>query len=130
MARFVMISIPDNKDADQLVAAIERGDFLFGYDKDNGDGTGEYGYKAPTDAKVEAVWAKPTKFCECTDWAGVSAPTTSYRWMVHAKCAKPRKGVMQHPKDLTRVDTPANEIPFYLGFRADCKGWRIPREKK
>jgi hypothetical protein len=126
MARFVMISIPDNADANAFVKAIESDGVIFSVPTP--DTETEVRYTELT-AKVEAVWAQPTKFCDCPDYAGTSAPTSTYRWMVHAKCARPRKGAMQHPKDLLRPDAPATETPYYLGFRADSKGWRIPKEK-
>lgn len=133
MARFVMISIPDNADADAFVEAVKRHDVIFGYKKGNdadhiisSDDT--YSYTGLADAEVEAVWAKPTKYCDCPDYAGVSTPSLKFNWMVHAKCGKPRKGSMMHPKDLTRIDEKPQHIPYYLGFRADSKGWRLTKE--
>ena len=128
MARLVMISIPDNVDAEAFVKAVEEGYIM--YSKPHPTLKNEVSINKLETAKVEALWAKPTQFCECDDYAGVSAPTKAYRWMVHAKCAKPRKGTMQHPRDLTRPDTPAEQIPYYLGFRADSEGFVFPREKK
>jgi hypothetical protein len=128
MARLVLIEIPDNADADAFISAIKNDAVLFAKETTvvEGEDPGyEVSWHNTEGFKVEAVWAKPTQFCECPDYNGVSAPTSKYRWMVHAKCAKPRAGAMQHPRDLTRPDTKPQEIPYYLGFRADCKGWTL-----
>jgi hypothetical protein len=124
MARLILIEIPDNVGADNFVKAVKAGDVIFGVANEDGE---EKQYQ-PIDAKVEAVWAKPTQFCTCEDYKGVSAPSKTYRWMVHAKCAKPHPRAMQHPKDLTRDGWKPQEIPYYLGFRSDGKGWVYRKE--
>jgi hypothetical protein len=129
MARFVMIQIDDNDEADAFVKAIGAYNVIYGTASNDADVT-EISYKELI-ASIKAIWAVPTKFCECPDYPGVSVPSQKYRWMVHAKCGKPAKGAMMHPRDLSLPeDTPSNEIPFYLGMRADQRGWIIPRAKK
>jgi hypothetical protein len=120
MARFVLVSIPDNANADAFVKAIEGQSVLFARTAaDN-----EVSWQPLEGAKAEAMFAQPTKFCECTDYTGVSTPTVNYAWYVHSKCAKPRKGRMQHPRDLLRpIGTRKDEAPFYLGFRAGKDSW-------
>lgn len=125
--RFVVVEIPDNEEADQFVAAVERGDVLFGFEKDNGDGTGEYGYKGLAGARVPQVYAVPTMFCEC-DKTHPEGRSKKYGWYVCTSCSRPRKGSMQHPFNLLERDKPATERAYYMGFRADRRGWRIPKE--
>jgi hypothetical protein len=125
--RFVMIQIPDNEEADAFIKAAERGDLLFGFDKD--DGTGEYGYKGLTGASVPGVWAVPTKFCECPDYAGKGVRSSKYGWHVHAKCAKPRKTAQQYPRNLKEAGRTIKELVYFLGFRADRKSvWGLPND--
>jgi hypothetical protein len=131
MARFVVVEIPDNDEADAFVKAIEQGTLFFGVSidsQDNGDGTGEYGYKGLTHAKVPQVYAVPTIFCECPDYKGQSVRSSKYGWWVHVKCAKPRAGALQHPYNLLERNVDARERVYYMGFRADRRGWRIPQE--
>lgn len=125
--RFVMVEIPDNEEADQFVDAIKRGDLLISFSKDNGNGTGEYGYKSPTGAKVQAVFAVPTQFCSCPT-AQREGKSKKYGWYVCTKCMKPRPGSMQHPYNLTELHKDPKEWVYYLGFRADRQGWRIPKK--
>jgi len=128
--RLVLLEIPDNEEADTFVEAIKNGEAIMSFSVKNGDGSKSFGYKPIEGAKVAAVWAKPTQFCTCPDYDGKAAPTSKYRWLVHPKCAKPRPGAMQHPKDLTRVDWKPQEIPYYIGFRSDGRGWVYRKEER
>jgi hypothetical protein len=134
MARLILIEIPDNADADAFVSAVKNDAVLFakpaGTTVVDGREVEELTWHNLENAKVEAVWAKPTQFCECDDYAGVSAPTSKFRWMVHAKCAKPRRGANQNPRDLTRPDAKPGEVPYYIGFRADSKMFGHPRPQR
>jgi hypothetical protein len=133
MARLILIEIPDNADADAFVEAIKNENVLFAKPVDGAEAEVtmvELSWHDLENAKVEAVWAKPTQFCECDDYAGVSAPTSKFRWMVHAKCAKPRRGANQNPRDLTRPDAKPGEVPYYIGFRADSKMFGHPRPQR
>jgi hypothetical protein len=131
MARLILIEIADNAEADRFIAALKGDNVLRGVEVPPADADQaypEYKWDNLEGAKVEAVWAKPTQFCTCEDYKGVSAPSKTYRWMVHAKCAKPHPRAMQHPKDLTRDGWKPQEIPYYLGFRSDGKGWVYRKE--
>jgi hypothetical protein len=75
------------------------------------------------------MFGQPTKFCDCADYNNVSAPSKTYAWYVHAKCGKPRKGRMQHPRDLLRLPgSKPVDHPFYLGFRAGKDRWGYDKE--
>jgi hypothetical protein len=126
MARFIMIQIDDNAAADRFVEAVEKGTVLYDPDK-IGESPSELGYEL--EAKVKAVFGVPTMFCECPDYRGVSAPSKTYRWMVHAKCGKPARGAYINPLDLTRKDWKASEQPFFLSMRADQRGYLYRKEE-
>jgi len=132
MARFVLISIPDNEEADNFVRAL-GGNEVFVAHLVPGEGeTPEVAYRPMPDAKVESVWAKPTMMCECHGTMNLGprlkekglSPCTPVRskkfgWLVCPQCAKPHAHQVQHPKDLLRPDATAQERVYYLGFRAD-----------
>jgi hypothetical protein len=129
VARLILISIPDNVDAEDFMNAVKANQVIVGQQEEE-EGANVWRYKELLGAKVEALFALPTKFCECPDYAGTSTPTKAFRWMVHAKCAKPRKGANQNPRDLLRPDARPGEVPYYIGFRAgiDMFGYqRTPR---
>jgi hypothetical protein len=133
MARLILISIPDNDEADKFIQAIKDDNVLRAVevrDEFSREGHPEVEWNSLDGAKVEAVWGLPTLFCECDDYNGTSAPTQKMRWMVHAKCARPRKGAMQNPRDLTRIDMPAGQVPYYIGFRAGSDKYGYDRTKK
>lgn len=128
MARYVLVEISDNAEADLLVAALRKGEVLFAKPADDVDvvwsGLGK--------VEVTAVWAKPTLFCECpVQGEPKSVKSKNYGWMVHDKCSKPRRGVYQHPRNL--LDPPDMDIRqrmFYLGFRADPTFTWKPQDEK
>jgi hypothetical protein len=133
MARFVMIAIPDNADAQAFVDAINRGDVIIGFNKDEGilnrEDTYTYG---PLKGEAVAMWADPTKLCEChPPWqlpnhkepgSGLQCTTArsvNYGWQVCTKCSKPHHFQFQHPRNLlVPGETPSNRT-YCLGFRAD-----------
>lgn len=127
MARFVVVEIPDNVEADNFVKAVESGLVWYGTAEANEIKMTESAYRG---WKVPQVYAVPTLFCECPDYEGKSTRSARYGWYVHAKCAKPRPGALQHPYNLLEKDVPATERVYYMGFRADRRPWRIPMAKQ
>jgi hypothetical protein len=132
MARFVLVSIPDNADAEAFVAAMGEGYIM--YSKPHPTLEGEVSINKPTSEwKVEALWADPTKLCEChPPWqlpnpigkgaTGLTcnpARSSRYGWLVCPQCSKPHPHQFQHPKNLLDPnETPASRT-YCLGFRAD-----------
>jgi hypothetical protein len=123
MARFVVVEIPDNDEADAFISAIKNGAVIYGR---RPDAEGEVRYaEQETEWRVTQVYAVPTMLCEC--------PTThpegrsqKYGWYVCTKCSKPRGGSMQHPFNLLERDVDPRHRVYYMGFRADRRAWRIP----
>lgn len=65
MARLVLISIPDNADAEAFINAMKTGHIFYGTPV-VGYVAGELAYHSlDVAADVEASWADPTKMCEC-----------------------------------------------------------------
>lgn len=132
MAKYVLISIPDNAVADAFVQALKDDNVLFATpstDEDRESIFQEVKWDNLEGQVIEAIWQKPTLYCECPI-RYTEGKSKKYGWYVCTNCSKPRKGSMQHPYDLSRPGVPPQEIPYYLGFRADGRGWRIPKEPK
>jgi len=127
MARYLLIEISDNDDADAFVEALRVQNILFG--KKSQAEEGELSWNHLEGAKPSAMWGKPTLFCECPDSVG-SAKTAKMGWYVHPACARPRKGQHQTPKDLLHPELEPQQRPFYLHFYADGRGFQIPKERK
>jgi hypothetical protein len=132
MARFVVVEIQDNDEADEFIEAIKRGDVFFGYKKGpdaehilSSDDT--YAYKSGEGWKVPQVYAVPSLFCECST-TYKEGRSSKYGWWVCTKCSRPRKGSMQHPFNLLERNVDPLHRVYYMGFRADRRGWRIPKE--
>jgi ribosomal protein L37AE/L43A len=127
MARFVVVEIPDNEEADAFVEAIQNGYVLFS--KPHPKLEDEVSVNKPSSEwKVTQVYAVPTMFCECLDKKEWSAKSVKYGWWVCAKCSKPKAGALQHPYNLLEKDVDPKERVYYMGFRADRRGWRIPEK--
>ena len=123
--RFVVVEIPDNEEADNFARAIEGGEVIVPHLVNGTADHVEVAYKPLLGAKVPQVYAVPTMFCEC----GINysqARSKKYGWYVCVKCSKPRKGSVQHPFNLRELDVAIKERVYYMGFRADRQGWRIP----
>lgn len=131
MARFVMISIPDNKDAQAFVEAVQNGEIVHSFKQTNEDGSSSFGYR-PLKAEAVALWADPTKLCEChPPWKLSNAKEPSvglqcnpvrsmnYGWLVCSQCNKPHPHQVQHPKNLLNPDETPQTRDYYLGFKAD-----------
>lgn len=135
MARFVMISIPDNADAEAFVNAIKANHIFYGVPAKEDDAfEPEMSYHAlDVAAEAVALWADPTKMCEChPPWKlpnplakgdpGLQcnpARSLKYGWLVCPQpgCSKPHPHQVQHPKNL--LEGPDDPRLYYLGFRAD-----------
>lgn len=137
MARFVMLRFEDNKDADAFVESI-KGKTVFHsvtddasrFDVENGF---EAGFKyVMTSAEATAMWADPTKLCEChPPWVLPNAKnpaqglqcqpvrSVNYGWLVCSQCKKPHHFQTQHPKNLLVPDETYSNRKYYLGFKAD-----------
>jgi len=128
MARFVVVEIPDNEEADAFVKAIQEGYVMFS--RPHPTLEGEVSVNKPTtEWKVPQVYAVPTLMCTCPDYNGISVRSSRYGWWVHAKCAKPHPGAMQHPFNLVEAGVDPRHRVYYMGFRADRRGWQIPKEE-
>lgn len=130
--RFVVVEIPDNAEADAFVAAIENDNIIFGtvtgQVEVDGRMVDELHYNSPaSEWKVPQVYAVPTMFCECPTKFS-QARSKKYGWFVCVNCSKPRKGVMQHPFNLKELPENVKTQVYYMGFRADRQGWRIPNK--
>lgn len=89
VARFVLIEIPDNADADAFVSAVKNGAVIFGRPAPDAEvevTQQEVVYGPLEGTKVEGLFGAPTKFCECPDYPGTSARSKTYGWYVHVKC--------------------------------------------
>lgn len=139
MARFVMLRIEDNAEAENFVKAIQDGYIM--YSKPHPTLEGEVSINKPTtEWEATAMWADPTKMCEChPPWKlpnpmhkelGLQcspARSAKFGWLVCTNtidgkmCAKPHPHQFQHPKNLlTPNETPQTRL-YCLGFRADRK---------
>lgn len=128
--RFVVVEIPDNQEALDFIAAIVKGDVYYGkYEVDEEDGTTSVKYTTLEGCKVPQAYGVPTLFCEC-ETTHPEAKSKKLGWYVCTKCAKPRKGSMQHPFNLIEAGVSAQHRVYYMGFRADRRPWRIPKEGK
>lgn len=124
--RFVVVEIPDNGVADAFVRALESDGVIYSVPTPS-DET-ELRYETLDNAKVPQVYAVPTMFCECATKYS-QARSKKYGWFVCVNCSKPRKGAMQHPFNLKEVPEAVKTQVYYMGFRADRRGWRIPKEE-
>lgn len=84
MARYVLVSFSNDAEAEAFVQTLQAGQ----------DAT----------MTVEAVWKKPTLFCECPDPGDKSVLGQKYNWRVHAACGRPKKGMWQNPRNLLYPD--------------------------
>jgi hypothetical protein len=123
--RFVVVEIPDNEEAEAFVEAIKNGYVM--YSKPHPTVAGEYSINKPLEVwNVPAVFAVPTKFCECPDYEGKSVRSKKFGWNVHAKCAKPRATVGLYPNNLLEVGATVKERVYFMSFRADRKSpWGV-----
>jgi hypothetical protein len=124
MARFVVVEIPDNDEAEAFISAIKNSAVIYG--RPVGDEV-QYGPQQ-SEWRVPQVYAVPTLFCEC-DKTYPEGKSQKFGWYVCTGpgCSRPRKGSMQHPYNLVEKNVPVTERVYYMGFRADRRGWRIPK---
>jgi len=135
MARFVMIRFEDNAEADTFVEAARGGTVMHSVPSQAAEG--EYEIKM-SNAEAIAMWADPTKMCEChPPWKlpnpmhkeqGLQcnpARSAKFGWLVCTNvvdgkvCAKPHPHQFQHPKNLLNPDETPQTRLYCLGFRAD-----------
>jgi hypothetical protein len=130
-----MLRFEDNKEADAFVAAIKTSTAFYGYEVNDGglsDPNDTIRY-AGTEAEAIAMWADPTKLCECHPPWKLPNPiakgepglqcspvrSLNYGWLVCPQCKKPHPHQFQHPRNLLNPEeTPSNRT-YCLGFRAD-----------
>lgn len=96
MARYILVTIEDNAEADAFVQALEEGNVIF-LRKRVQD---EVMYGHLEGAAIRAVWMKPTKFCECAKPGNRSVRGEKYGLYVHLDCKRPKRGAWQHPRNL------------------------------
>jgi len=128
--RFVVVEIPDDQDALDFIRAVTKGHLWYGKVVESPaalESAGEIEYHQIEGWKVPQVYAVPTKFCECPE-TNREGKSKKYGWYVCVKCAKPRKGSMQHPFNLMETGKTGPDRAYYMGFRADRRPWRIPKE--
>lgn len=129
--RFVVVEIPDNEEAEAFVEAVNAGRMIFGIPRTVEGDTVEINYVGLTDAKVPQMYAVPTMFCDCPDYAGKSGRSAKYGWYVHAKCARPRPTNYIHPYNLIEgANTDPRDRIYTMSFRANRKPWRNEDERR
>lgn len=134
MARFVMIRIPDNDEAQAFVDALQKLQVM--YAKPHPTLEDQHTVCTPrTEWEVTALWADPTKLCECHPFWDTQNPmlrgrsalcnpvrSANFGWLVCPQCKKPHPHQFQHPRNLLFPDEKPSTRTYYLGFRADRKG--------
>lgn len=125
MARYVLLTFEDNKEADNFVEAVKEGMVFVGY----GDTHAGYRYDDLKGVSVMGTFFKPTQFCECPKpkvRPGQIPPeeksVLGEKWglRICIKCKKPKRGIMQHPKNLLypELTDPRDKTrKMYLGVR-------------
>lgn len=111
MARYILLEVDDNGEADELVKAVGVAGAVFFMGED-----GHFKNADPSNVSVRAVFGKPTKFCDCTP-NSQQARGKKWGWMVHTKCGKPILNRWQHPRNLLSEDdeSVAGRRDIYLG---------------
>jgi len=132
MARFVLISIPDNEEAEAFVAAMQGGHIL--YSRPHPTLEDQVSVVKPrTEWSAEALWADPTKMCECHPPWKLPNPiakgspglqcspgrSAKYGWLLCPQCNMPHPHQFQHPKNLLDPNETAQSRKYCLGFRSD-----------
>lgn len=85
MARYVLVSFANDDEAAAFVETLQAGG-------------------ADASMTVEAVWKKPTIFCDCPDPGDRSVLGQKYNWRVHKDCGRPKKGMWQNPRNLLKPE--------------------------
>lgn len=76
----------------------------------------------PSDVKtihVVAAYKKPTVFCVCIASPDQSVRGAKYGWWLCKICHRPKKGLWQGPKDLTRPDEAVRDKRITFVIRDD-----------
>jgi hypothetical protein len=113
MARYVLLEFDDNAEADNFVNMLNGGDF---------DGHPAEVMPGGT-VRVRGVYFKPTLFCECPNPGDRSARGEKWGLWIHRDCGKPKRGNVQHPRNLTFTEaewqarTPRAKTDLYIGVR-------------
>jgi hypothetical protein len=126
MARYILLRIEDNTDAEKFVEALKApgGVWFYEPNPDANSHTVSEGMEdvyrmrplAPEQVQVRGLFAAPTKFCDCPDKSDTSARSANFGWWVHLKCKKPKKGNMQHPYNLLgRNELGKHKPELYIG---------------
>jgi hypothetical protein len=101
MARYILVVIEDNVEADLFVKSLENRTVIFERSRlTNEERDVEVSYAHLQGATVRAVWMKPTKFCECAKPGNRSVRGEKYGLYVHLDCKRPKRGAWQHPRNL------------------------------
>jgi hypothetical protein len=120
MAKYVLLSFDKDEDADTFVEdcqAYPESKILTPCQENDVHGV------------VEAVFKKPTKFCECTPTqrrGKVGVTGAKFGWYVCGNCHKPAKGGGQTIPNLLEMDLPPWKRQIHLQVRCDFKGWIEP----
>jgi hypothetical protein len=94
MARYVVLEFDDNDAAGAFLEVVKDPYLMDGF---------------PDGVKVKAVFAKPTKFCDCP-LPGNIAKGAALGWFICSKCAKARRG-WQYPDNLLQ-EKRASRVDF------------------
>jgi hypothetical protein len=93
MARWVLIEIDDNADAEAYVESLKIGKTFMTIN------TGDSYKVQEAPVRVVGLYAKPVKFCEC-ETPGKVARGEKLGWWVCTKCNKPQTTRWQMPNNL------------------------------
>jgi len=107
MARYVVLEFDNDDEADGFLSA-------FGITVSIGEVVSK-----DDSCRAIGVYQKPTQFCECVTRDDKSVRGAKHGWWLCAKCAKPKRGNMQHPLNKLRPDLKPREQmqEMYLGVK-------------
>lgn len=121
--RYVVLLFDDDNQAGEFVQAVGRPGGFF-YLKGDGHFDTANNDEDASQVRVQGVYQRPTKFCDCPPEADPKVVKTKvHHWAVHTKCKKPLRNSFQHPKNLHGIDL-NNPVHVRFGSGTDAKGTR------
>lgn len=129
MPRYVLLEFDDVGQAEAFVRSIqdanERNSVSVAYMTRRPESDDEYCVSyVDKGLRAEAMWARPTKFCECNTVGGEESRGKKYGWLVHTSCGRPIRNRVHHPTNLLDSNPPQ-----YPGASGLYLGLREPRTK-
>lgn len=116
MARYVLIEFDDNNDAETFVKAVEEVQGIL-VTTQHPKIPDQYGVVKPShDYRIRGLYAKPTRFCECSDVLfNERRKGAKLGWYVHPTCGRPVRGSWQWPRNLLLPqETLPADTPLYV----------------